>query len=78
MFASPFFGFQFNLKLPAAVEEYYEVKAKAEEAGWEPGQVSRVISSETGCVLTVEVFGQMVLLIPPLILSLSVCLLLVK
>mmetsp|Transcript_53469 Transcript_53469/g.159985 ORF Transcript_53469/g.159985 Transcript_53469/m.159985 type:complete len:282 (-) Transcript_53469:210-1055(-) len=33
-------GEKFNLKLPAAVEEYYEVKAKAEEAGWEPGQTA--------------------------------------
>lgn len=31
-------GGKFNLKLPAAVDEYYEVKAKAEEQGWEPGQ----------------------------------------
>mmetsp|Transcript_28769 Transcript_28769/g.58912 ORF Transcript_28769/g.58912 Transcript_28769/m.58912 type:complete len:297 (-) Transcript_28769:236-1126(-) len=31
-------GEKFNLKLPAAVEEYYEVKAKVEESGWEPGQ----------------------------------------
>lgn len=33
-------GEKFNLKLPAAVEEYYEVKAKCEEAGWEPGQAA--------------------------------------
>jgi len=31
-------GEKFNLKLPAAVDEYYEVKAKAEAQGWEPGQ----------------------------------------
>ena len=31
---------QFNLKLPDAVDEYYEVKAKCEAAGWEPGQPS--------------------------------------
>lgn len=31
-------GDKFNLKLPAAVDEYYEVKAKCEEEGWEPGQ----------------------------------------
>lgn len=31
-------GEKFNLKLPAAVDEYYAVKAKAEESGWEPGQ----------------------------------------
>ncbi len=30
-------GDKFNLKLPAAVDEYYEVKAKCEEEGWEPG-----------------------------------------
>lgn len=28
---------QFNLKLPAAVDEYYEVKEKCVAAGWEPG-----------------------------------------
>lgn len=33
-------GEKFNLKLPAAVDEYYEVKAKCEEAGWEPGQAA--------------------------------------
>lgn len=37
-FFSQLDGEKFNLKLPAAVDEYYEVKAKAEEAGWEPGQ----------------------------------------
>lgn len=31
-------GDKFNLKLPAAVDEYYEVKSKCEEEGWEPGQ----------------------------------------
>lgn len=31
-------GDKFNLKLPAAVDEYYEVKAKCEDDGWEPGQ----------------------------------------
>lgn len=31
-------GDKFNLKLPAAVDEYYEVKAKCESEGWEPGQ----------------------------------------
>jgi hypothetical protein len=30
-------GDKFNLKLPAAVDEYYEVKSKCEEEGWEPG-----------------------------------------
>jgi hypothetical protein len=29
---------QFNLKLPAEVDEYYKIKEKAEAAGWEPGQ----------------------------------------
>jgi len=33
-------GDKFNLKLPAAVDEYYEVKGKCESDGWEPGQVS--------------------------------------
>lgn len=33
-------GDKFNLKLPAAVDEYYEVKAKCEEGGWEPGQAT--------------------------------------
>mmetsp|Transcript_17037 Transcript_17037/g.23387 ORF Transcript_17037/g.23387 Transcript_17037/m.23387 type:complete len:299 (-) Transcript_17037:208-1104(-) len=37
-FFSDMDGEKFNLKLPAAVEEYYEVKAKCEESGWEPGQ----------------------------------------
>lgn len=33
-------GEKFNLKLPAAVEEYYEARAKVEESGWEPGQAA--------------------------------------
>lgn len=33
-------GDKFNLKLPSAVDEYYEVKAKVEADGWEPGQPS--------------------------------------
>lgn len=33
-------GDKFNLKLPAAVDEYYEVKAKCEDDGWEPGQAT--------------------------------------
>lgn len=37
-FFSELDGEKFNLKLPAAVDEYYEVKAKCEDAGWEPGQ----------------------------------------
>lgn len=37
-FFSDLDGEKFNLKLPAAVEEYYEIKAKCEKAGWEPGQ----------------------------------------
>lgn len=28
---------QFNLKLPSEVDEYYKIRAKCEEAGWEPG-----------------------------------------
>jgi hypothetical protein len=35
---------KFNLKLPAAVEEYYEIKAKCEAAGWKPGQVCMISS----------------------------------
>jgi len=31
---------QFNLKLPEAVDEYYEVKKKCEAAGWKPGEPS--------------------------------------
>ena len=31
-------GDKFNLKLPDAVDEYYEVRAKCEKEGWEPGQ----------------------------------------
>jgi len=30
-------GDKFNLKLPEAVEEYYEIKSKCEQAGWAPG-----------------------------------------
>jgi hypothetical protein len=30
-------GDKFDLKLPPAVDEYYDVKAKCEEEGWEPG-----------------------------------------
>jgi len=37
-FFSQLDGEKFNLKLPAAVDDYYEVKAKAEDGGWEPGQ----------------------------------------
>ena len=39
MFIPPLF-LQFNLKLPAEVDEYYEVRAKCEAAGWKPGMVS--------------------------------------
>lgn len=31
-------GDKFNLRLPPAVDEYYEVKSKCEDEGWEPGQ----------------------------------------
>lgn len=31
---------QFNLKLPAEVDEYYAIRAKCEAAGWKPGEVS--------------------------------------
>lgn len=31
-------GEKFNLKLPAAVDEYYATKEKALDQGWEPGQ----------------------------------------
>mmetsp|Transcript_5112 Transcript_5112/g.7896 ORF Transcript_5112/g.7896 Transcript_5112/m.7896 type:complete len:281 (-) Transcript_5112:1401-2243(-) len=40
--SDPFFsnldGEKFNLKLPAAVDEYYTIKEKCEQAGWKPGQ----------------------------------------
>ena len=32
-------GDKFNIKLPQAVDEYYEVKEKCIQAGWEPGKV---------------------------------------
>lgn len=32
-------GEKFNLKLPAAVDEYYAIKIKCEEQGWTPGAV---------------------------------------
>lgn len=31
-------GDKFNIKLPEAVEEYYEIKEKCLKAGWEPGK----------------------------------------
>jgi len=31
-------GEKFNLRLPAEVDEYYEIRAKCEKAGWEPGK----------------------------------------
>lgn len=31
-------GEKFNLKLPAEVDEYYNIRAKCESAGWKPGQ----------------------------------------
>jgi len=31
-------GDKFNIKLPSAVDEYYEVKEKVIKAGWEPGK----------------------------------------
>jgi len=31
-------GEKFNLKLPAEVEEYYNIREKCEAAGWEPGK----------------------------------------
>eukprot|EP00591_Stephanopyxis_turris_P011304 CAMPEP_0195527824 /NCGR_PEP_ID=MMETSP0794_2-20130614/29744_1 /TAXON_ID=515487 /ORGANISM="Stephanopyxis turris, Strain CCMP 815" /LENGTH=300 /DNA_ID=CAMNT_0040658825 /DNA_START=131 /DNA_END=1033 /DNA_ORIENTATION=+ len=37
-FFSEIDGEKFNLKLPAAVDEYYEVKAKCEDQGWVPGE----------------------------------------
>lgn len=37
-FFSQLDGEKFNLKLPAAVDEYYEIKNKCLEQGWEPGQ----------------------------------------
>lgn len=38
-FFSELDGEKFNLTLPSEVEEYYQIKAKAEAAGWEPGKV---------------------------------------
>lgn len=32
-------GDKFNIKLPEAVDEYYEIKEKCLKAGWEPGKV---------------------------------------
>ncbi len=32
-------GDKFNIQLPTAVDEYYEVKEKCIQAGWEPGKV---------------------------------------
>uniref|UniRef100_A0A7S2S0P4 Uncharacterized protein n=1 Tax=Eucampia antarctica TaxID=49252 RepID=A0A7S2S0P4_9STRA len=37
-FFSDLDGEKFNLNLPAAVDEYYEVKDKCEDNGWEPGK----------------------------------------
>mmetsp|Transcript_2427 Transcript_2427/g.4159 ORF Transcript_2427/g.4159 Transcript_2427/m.4159 type:complete len:289 (-) Transcript_2427:52-918(-) len=37
-FFSELDGEKFNLKLPAAVEEYYQIKEKCEAAGWKPGE----------------------------------------
>mmetsp|Transcript_7403 Transcript_7403/g.16837 ORF Transcript_7403/g.16837 Transcript_7403/m.16837 type:complete len:294 (-) Transcript_7403:90-971(-) len=37
-FFSDLDGEKFNLKLPEAVEEYYQIKAKCESAGWKPGE----------------------------------------
>eukprot|EP00522_Entomoneis_paludosa_P011549 CAMPEP_0172457300 /NCGR_PEP_ID=MMETSP1065-20121228/21209_1 /TAXON_ID=265537 /ORGANISM="Amphiprora paludosa, Strain CCMP125" /LENGTH=293 /DNA_ID=CAMNT_0013210935 /DNA_START=291 /DNA_END=1172 /DNA_ORIENTATION=- len=31
-------GEKFNLKLPSEVEEYYTIKAKCEDAGWDPSE----------------------------------------
>jgi len=33
-------GDKFNIKLPAEVDEYYEIKLKCEESGWIPGKPS--------------------------------------
>lgn len=33
-------GDKFNIQLPKAVDEYYEVKDQCMDAGWEPGKVS--------------------------------------
>ena len=37
VFLLPFAVFQFNIKLPAEVDEYYSVKEKCMKAGWVPG-----------------------------------------
>ena len=39
--------FQFNLKLPAEVDEYYVIKEKCTAAGWEPGKVRRSQSTQS-------------------------------
>jgi len=34
-------GDKFNIKLPSAVDEYYQIKEKCEQAGWEPGKAPK-------------------------------------
>mmetsp|Transcript_4011 Transcript_4011/g.4139 ORF Transcript_4011/g.4139 Transcript_4011/m.4139 type:complete len:160 (+) Transcript_4011:164-643(+) len=36
-------GDKFNLQLPAAVDEYYQIREKCEEQGWVPGKVRREV-----------------------------------
>jgi hypothetical protein len=43
-FFSELDGEKFNLKLPSEVEEYYQIRAKAEASGWEPGKVRCVVT----------------------------------
>jgi hypothetical protein len=43
-----FILFQFNIKLPAEVDEYYAVKEKCINAGWEAGNPPKDKSSVTG------------------------------
>ena len=40
--------FQFNIKLPAEVDEYYSVKEKCMKAGWQPGKPPADKASATG------------------------------
>lgn len=47
-FFSQLDGEKFNLKLPAAVDEYYEIKDKCIDQGWEPGQAEGPPGSGSG------------------------------
>lgn len=43
-----FTAFQFNIKLPTEVDEYYNVKDKCINAGWEPGKPPKDKSNANG------------------------------